>query len=72
MILPRLNRDLCQFCDQWNNHPLRTEHNHTPTQLHNIISFLVHHILEESVVYDICMLTMMIMKRLCTLIFQIQ
>ena len=34
VFLPRLNRDLEVFRNQWNNHPLRTEHNLTPIQLY--------------------------------------
>ena len=30
---PRLNQALKEFRDAWNNHPIRTEHNLTPSQL---------------------------------------
>lgn len=33
VYLPRLNRELQAFTDQWNNHGLRTEHHETPIQL---------------------------------------
>jgi hypothetical protein len=33
IYLPRINRDLAIFCQQWNNHPLRTKHHQTPLQL---------------------------------------
>ncbi|XP_034023532.1 uncharacterized protein LOC117507858 [Thalassophryne amazonica] len=33
VFLPRIQADLDTFTDGWNNHPLRTEHNHTPNQL---------------------------------------
>jgi len=33
IYIPRLNRDLAMFCQQWNNHPLRTEHHQSPLQL---------------------------------------
>ena len=33
MFLPRINADLQQFADMWNNHKLSTESNRTPLQL---------------------------------------
>ena len=33
MFLPRINADLKQFADMWNNHKLSTESNRTPLQL---------------------------------------
>ena len=33
VFLPRLNRELRLFADQWNNHGLRTSHHETPLQL---------------------------------------
>ena len=30
---PRINRSIEQFIDGWNNHGIRTEHNHSPRQL---------------------------------------
>ena len=33
IFLPRLNRELQAFQQQWNNHGLRTEHHETPLQL---------------------------------------
>ncbi|KAM3599082.1 uncharacterized protein V6R79_012738 [Siganus canaliculatus] len=33
VFLPRLNRDLESFMDQWNNHGLRTEQHASPLQL---------------------------------------
>ena len=30
---PRINRALQEFREQWNNHPLRTEHNKSPNML---------------------------------------
>lgn len=33
VYLPRINRDLNNFMDQWNNHGLRTERHATPLQL---------------------------------------
>jgi hypothetical protein len=33
VYLPRINRDLLLFCNQWNNHGLRTEHHQSPLQL---------------------------------------
>jgi len=33
IYIPRINRDLGMFCQQWNNHPLRTEHHLSPNQL---------------------------------------
>jgi hypothetical protein len=33
IFVPRLNRELQLFRDQWNNHGLRTEHHETPLQL---------------------------------------
>ena len=33
VFLPRINRSLNSFKSSWNHHPIRTEHNNTPTQL---------------------------------------
>ena len=33
VFVPRLNRQLLQFCDSWNHHHLRSEHGLTPNQL---------------------------------------
>jgi len=33
IFLPRLNQNLSLFRDAWNQHPLSTERNHTPTQM---------------------------------------
>ena len=33
VYLPRINRSLEMYSDAWNHHPIRTEHNWTPTQL---------------------------------------
>lgn len=33
MYLVRINEQLERFIGAWNNHRLRTEHNHTPLQL---------------------------------------
>ena len=33
VYLPRINRDLCGFIEQWNNHGLRTERHATPLQM---------------------------------------
>ena len=34
IFIPRINRALGEFIRQYNNHPLRTEHNMTPLQLY--------------------------------------
>ena len=34
VLLSRINRALDEFVRQYNNHPLRTEHNMTPLQLY--------------------------------------
>ncbi len=36
MFMSRINHTLEEFVRQYNNHPLRTEHNLTPTQLHSV------------------------------------
>ena len=33
VFLPRINNSLMEFISMWNNHPLGTEHNMSPTQL---------------------------------------
>ena len=33
VFLPRINLSLKSFMESWNNHPISTEHNHTPNQL---------------------------------------
>ena len=33
IYLPRINRDLKLFCNQWNSHAIRTEHHRSPLQL---------------------------------------
>ena len=34
VYLPLINKTLEEFMESWNNHPLSTEHNYTPTQLY--------------------------------------
>lgn len=36
VFMPRINHTLEEFVRQYNNHPLRTEHNLTPLQLHSV------------------------------------
>ena len=36
VFMPRINHTLEEFVRQYNNHPLRTEHNLTPRQLHSV------------------------------------
>lgn len=33
VCLPRINRDLTEFCNQWNHHGLRTEMHQSPLQI---------------------------------------
>ena len=33
VYLPRINTSLKEFCEMWNNHPVRTAQNRTPAQL---------------------------------------
>ena len=35
VFLPRINRQLLQFTEAWNHHPMRTQHNHSPLRVWN-------------------------------------
>ena len=53
VYIPRINNALDEFIRQYNNHPLRTEHNMTPLQLFMVSPTSVDHVIADASTYGV-------------------